>query len=229
LITTLPIFSTMETNKTDTCSTCKKSGEIENNYGLNISEEHKTFLWLWAKTGTSHLKQNMKYFGFNFYMFDGGKRSFLSKGITQQHTCQLFEGHHDYKMLATARNPYSRYVSFYIMAKKDEATIENFDDFLETQIFHHTNFDCVTFHDRIPDYFVRVENLFEDYSKIPFVVKSDYYKSGLLEEFCNKKINKSKFEVDWKDYYNQSMADLVFYNTQNYFEILGYDKNSWKK
>lgn len=178
------------------------------------------------------MKENLKYFDFNFYMFDGRKRTFLSKGITQQHTCQLFEGHHEYKMIASARNPYSRYVSLYKMAQSGgnlKAKIQDFEEFLETQVFHHTNFDCVTFHSRIPDYFIRVENLFEDYSKIPFIIKSDYYKSGLLKEFCNKKINKTKIENDWRDYYNQSKADLVFYNTQNYFEILGYDKNSWKK
>ncbi len=231
MITTLPIFSTMETNKTDTCSTCKKSGEIENNYGLNISEEHKTFLWLWAKTGTSHMKQNLKYFGFNFYMFDGGKRSFLSKGITQQHTCQLFEGHEEYKLMVSARNPYPRYVSAYIMRKFSSKKFaeDSFKVFLEKTLFENVNFDCVTFHSRIPDYFIRVENMFEDYSKVPFIVKTDYYKSGLMEEFCNKKINPSKIDVDWKDYYNQSIADLVFYNSQNYFEILDYDKNSWKK
>ena len=179
------------------------------------------------------MKQNLKYFGFNFYGFDNGKkRKFLTEGITQQHTCQLFEGHEEYKMMVSARNPYSRYVSLYKMIKKLENSfpeIENFEDFLEKQIFEDHNFECVTFHSRIPDYIIRIENLFEDYSKVPFILISDYYKSGIMEEFCKKNLNKSKVDIDWRDYYSQSKADLVFYNSQSYFEIVGYDKNSWKK
>lgn len=215
----------METNKIDTCSTCGKNGEIKNENGINISEKHKTFLWLWSKTGTSHLIKVLQHFDFNFYRFEGKRRIFEKKNILQIHLCELFPGHEEYKMMVTARNPYSRYVSLYKMRNENVT----FQEFLESQVHSKTNFDCVTFIQRKPDYFIRVENMYNDYLKIPFIVQSDYFKTGLLWEFCNKKINESDNTKDWKEYYNQSLADLVYYSCQNYFTFYDYNRNSWKK
>jgi hypothetical protein len=85
------------------------------------------------------------------------------------------------------------------------------------------------FEQRVPDYFIRQEHLFEDYSKIPFIQNSDFYKSGLLKELCETKINHNKNTYDFRDYYDEMTADLVYYNFSKYFDLLGYDKNSWKK
>jgi hypothetical protein len=82
---------------------------------------------------------------------------------------------------------------------------------------------------RVPDYFIRQENTFEDYSKIPFIKNSELYKSGQLKDLCNEKINHNKNSYDFREYYNQNTADLVYYNFSKYFNLLGYDKNSWKK
>jgi hypothetical protein len=77
---------------------------------------------------------------------------------------------------------------------------------------------------------VRVESLYEDYSKIPFIVESDYYKSGELKKMTTQKINVSnKDEFLWKKFYTQEIADIVYYRMLRYFEMFGYDKDSWKK
>lgn len=178
------------------------------------------------------MKKNLKYFDFNFYSIENGKRIFFAKGITQQHVCHFFPGHENYKMMVSARNPYSRWVSWFKMMNKknpQDITKDNFIFFVEKNIFKEVNFNCVSFHTRKPDYYVRVESLFSDYSKIPFIAQSDYYKSGLLQEFCNMKINASSNDVDWRSLFSQSVADLIYFNTQNYFELFEYDKNSWKK
>jgi len=221
----------METNKTDTCNTCVENGNVPSSYGINISERYKVFLWLYHKTGTSHMTKNLKYFDFNFYSIENGKRSFRSKGIFQQHVCEFFPGHEDYKMMVSVRNPYSRWVSWFKMMNKKTpqvVTKNNFTLFVEKNIFNEINYKCVSYHHRKPDYSVRLESLFEDYSKIPFITQSDYYKSGLLKEFCNMKINYSSIDVDWKSLFSQSIADLIYYNTQSYFELFDYDRNSWK-
>lgn len=174
----------------------------------------------------------LKHFDFNFYTFEGTKRIYVTKNVIQLHFCQLFPGHEEYKMMVTARNPYRKYVSLYVSLWLNRMNDENyirFDEFLESQVQSKINFECVTFDKRTPDYFVRLENMYDDYSKIPFVRDSDYFKTGLLWEFCNKKVNESVYEQDWRDYYNQSSADLVYYSSQNYFRFFGYDKNSWKK
>jgi predicted nucleotidyltransferase len=86
------------------------------------------------------------------------------------------------------------------------------------------------FDGRIPDYAVRLENLYEDYSKIPFIVESEYYKSGELKKAITQKVNVSnEDETLWKKFYTQEIADIVYYRMPRYFDLFGYDKNSWKK
>jgi hypothetical protein len=55
--------------------------------------------------------------------------------------------------------------------------------------------------------------------------------SGELEKQCKIKKNEKPeiFKRNWKDYYNQTIADLVYYNFSNYFEFFGYNKDSWKE
>ena len=105
-----------------------------------------------------------------------------------------------------------------------------YENFLEDEFGHVNNcFECTSFHIRKPDYFVRTENMYEDYSKIPFVRNTDFFESGMLKELCEKKINENPYKADWRDCYTQETADLVSYNSQEYFKIFGYDRNSWKK
>ena len=89
--------------------------------------------------------------------------------------------------------------------------------------------ETLNYNERIPDYFIRQENIFEDYLKIPFVKKSEFYRSGQLEDLCNNKINHNENSYDYREYYNQENADLVYYSFSKYFDLLGYEKNSWKK
>jgi hypothetical protein len=86
------------------------------------------------------------------------------------------------------------------------------------------------FSQRVPDYPVRLENLYEDYSKIPFIVESEYYKSGELKKATTQKVNVSNEDENlWKEFYTQETADMVYYRMPRYFDLFGYDKNSWKK
>jgi hypothetical protein len=86
------------------------------------------------------------------------------------------------------------------------------------------------FTERVPDYPVRLENLYEDYSKIPFIVESDYFKSGELKNEVNKKINVSNEDENlWRKFYTQEIADIIYYRMPRYFELFEYEKNSWKQ
>ena len=110
--------------------------------------------------------------------------------------------------------------------------INNFNTYL-TNIFqgeHPINNQNISkYHERTPDYFIKLEQLFEDYSKIPFVRETEFYKSGQLELECSKPKNKSKpYGVSWKELYTPQTADLVYYNMSLIFDLCGYDKNSWK-
>lgn len=223
----------METKLTNTLNTWNENGETDyKDSALNISDRVKTFLWIWNKTGTSHMKTILDYFDFYYYSIIKGERKLLQKTIIQTHDCKFFNGHEDYKFMVSARNPYTRFLSQYRFQNRpinEKLNSEGFQKFLEEHIFDApNNAECTNFHTRLPDYYVRTESLFEDYSKIPFIIETDLYKSGILKTMCEKKVNENPLKNDWRDFFTKEIADLIYYNTQEYFKFFGYDKNSWK-
>lgn len=209
----------------------------ELNSSINVSQKHKIILWLWKKCGTSHMTKIMSNYDFRFYKIVNDTLVVQNGKVVQKHYCNLFKGHENYKILAAVRNPYSRFFSEFTFNRKpeeftyNETNKENF----RLSIYQSTVFsdlisnECVDFFQRIPDYPVRLENLYEDYSKIPFIVESEYFKSGDLKRDLTKKINVSNNDENlWKKFYTQETADIVYYRMPRYFELFGYDKNSWK-
>jgi hypothetical protein len=176
-------------------------------------------------------------FDFNYYEIKNNGLNLLKNGIVQKHYCNLFNGHENYKIISAIRNPYSRFFSEYTFNRAkdeyipDEVNKETFRNFIyQTTVFSEVlNNDCIDFSNRIPEYPVRLESLYEDYSKIPFIVESEYFKSGELKNDVNKKINVSNEDENlWRKFYTQEIADIIYYRMPRYFELFGYDKNSWK-
>ena len=184
------------------------------------------------------MKKVLDEFDFKFYELKNEKLILKNNLIIQDHGCNIFPSHENYKLLAAVRNPYSRFFSEFVAINKIEKiqySEENKNKFL---IYLENTFmtgfrisnNCCDFFDRTPDYPVRLENLFEDYCKIPFIVQSDYYKSGRLEEITKSKINvRNGDEFLWKKFYTQQTADMIYYRMPTYFEMFHYDKNSWKE
>ena len=193
---------------------------------LNIISEYNYIVWLPEKTATNHAFELLKNYNICPHIFRENVLVKLPQTF-YNHTCHLFEGHEKYKLMTTARNPYSWFVSYYLFSGS-ERVYETFYDFVYYAIRNNSS-KKFKYNERIPDYFVRSENLVEDYSKIPFIRDSDFFKSGDLESFCKTKINAAKESYDFRNYYDEMTADLVYYNFSNYFDLLGYDKNSWKK
>lgn len=209
----------------------------ELNSSINVSEKHKIILWLWKKCGTTHMVKILSKYDFKFYKIVNDGLVVKNNQVVQKHYCNLFKGHENYKILAAVRNPYSRFFSEFTFSRTpdefiyNETNKENFRLFVYQSTIYSDliSNECVDFSQRIPDYPVRLENLYEDYSKIPFIVESEYFKSGELERDLTKKINVSnKDENLWKKFYTQEIADIVYYRMPRYFELFGYDKNSWK-
>jgi hypothetical protein len=135
----------------------------------------------------------------------------------------LFLGHEEYKLISTIRNPYSILVSIYTFFKPNE--FNSFEDFIfDYKVKPREN----QMKERVPDYFIRQENLYDDYIKIPFVRDSKLNECGILKELCDRKMNKGPNKRPIKDYYNQETADVVYLNYKEYFDLCGYDKDSWK-
>ena len=193
---------------------------------LNIISEYNYIVWLPEKTATNHAFELLKNYNICPHIFRENVLVKLPQTF-YNHTCHLFEGHEKYKLMTTARNPYSWFVSYYLFSRS-ERVYETFYDFVYYAIRNNSS-KKFKYNERIPDYFVRSENLVEDYSKIPFIRDSDFFKSGDLESFCKTKINAAEESYDFRNYYDEMTADLVYYNFSKYFDLLGYDKNSWKK
>ena len=89
---------------------------------------------------------------------------------------------------------------------------------------------CTCYHERKPDYVIRLEHLYEDWLKLPFVPNHGLNLSGELEKLTKIRLNNSKNDGGdyWKKYYDQVLADLVYYNHPDLFELFGYDKDSWR-
>ena len=155
----------METNVIDTMNTSETNGENEVISYVNISERHKTFLWLWNKTGTSHMKSVLKYFGFVLYAITKDGLIKERDHLEQVHTCSLFPGHENYKMMVSARNPYSRFVSNYrFSVRPKKFNPREFESYTTKSFQQHFHaIECGSFHQRKPDYWVRVEHMYEDY------------------------------------------------------------------
>jgi hypothetical protein len=188
---------------------------------LNVSKKYNYFIWMPAKCGTTHAADIFKNFDKNFI---------------HSHVIELFNGHWSYDLISLQRNPYARYASMFNNLVGHEKSLglnkvrDNFDLYLNSVLQSSgTLKDMLKYHERTPDYFIKLEQLFEDYSKIPFVIETDFYKSGQLKLECSIPKNESQPDsFSWKELYTSQTADLVYYNMSLIFDLCDYDKNSWK-
>lgn len=199
-----------------------------------ISEKEKCFVWFVARTGSNHMVSILKNFDFRHYVsYDGQKPEIFDTLLQSVHNYTFFNGHENYKFMISIRNPYSLEVSAFRMnkIKRDDFKVK-FKEYLDNKYNSTINGykSIIDLRTRIPDYYVRMEHMYEDYCKIPFIVESDYFKSGKLEEQVKIKINLNTFDdTDWREFYDDSTADTVYYNNLRIFDTFGYKKKSYKK
>jgi hypothetical protein len=200
----------------------------------NISEEYKCFTWTPERTGSNHFTDIINRLGFNRAIIENNKIVSYRSIPKHNHFCNFFENHTDYTFIMSTRNPYSMCMSRVGAShmEPNEKTREIIRTRLENNFQSPTHLVgcCNCFYTRVPDYVVRLEHLYEDWTKIPFVKEHPLNLSGELEKLTKVKINNSRNTEDeyWKKYFNQSLADLVYYNFPDSFEFFGYDRNSWK-
>lgn len=197
----------------------------------NLSE--RMFVWTPPKTASHSAATILPKLGFELYTQEGKYLKPSSQEIHNHH-CVFCNGHENFSFITTMRNPYTMIVPlFKVPAEREKWTQNNFESFLD-RLFYGEElpemyFPCYNYSVRLPDYIIKVESMFEDYLKLPFVKQTEYYKSGELEKDCSVKQNSSDYtNFDWKSLYNQNIADMVYYNYAQVFELGGYDKNSWK-
>jgi hypothetical protein len=202
---------------------------------INISEQYKYFTWTPERTGSTHFTNIISKLEFQSADIVDGKIISYKENTRHNHFCTLFENHWDYKFIITTRNPYSMVLSMLGVSYMENLSDVQYEIELRIEHILQNPFDspfcCQCFQNRKPDYFLRLENLYEDWIKIPFVQTHELNISGELKKLTEIRMNEQKNTEDvnyWKKYYNKRIADLVYYNFPNNFELFGYDKDSWK-
>jgi hypothetical protein len=214
---------------------------------ITYSDKEKMILLLPMKTGTMHATFMFNHFDFITEAYDLKTKKVLNKldMVIHHHCMNIPQRYEDYSIICTARNPYSRLVSAYNNSKiinsrtnveVNKPLHENFKNYFSKAIdtgyqsdngfpYGQNNF----LYNQTPKYFLRIESLYYDYIQIPFIRNSKLNKSGLLYELCNKKIHTTPTKrKSLKEHYTQDMADFVYDKFKFYFDLLGYDKDSWK-
>lgn len=186
---------------------------------INISEKYKSFLWIPPRTASTlaSLIFSEEEFGFSFYDINKVK---ISENFVHTHYFNFFQGHEDYEFILTVRNPYSQYLSFIgYRTEKLES--------LEKRFQSKEHYDFINnLKKRLPNYIIRVENIYEDYCNIPCVNKSVINQTGELKKIIDSKPNSLKIKNNFT--FNQSFIDSVYYNNSFLFDTFGYHKDSWK-
>ena len=210
---------------------------------ITYSEKEKMILLLPMKTGTIHATFIFQHFDFITEHYELKTNKVLDKldSVIHHHCMNIPQRYEDYSIICTARNTYSRLVSAYnnsrIITEINKPSDENFKNhFLKKKIdtgYQSDNgfpYGRDSFlYNETPKYFLRVESLYHDYIQIPFIRNSKLNKSGVLYELCNRKIHTTPTKrKPLKEYYTQDMADFVYDKFKSYFDLLGYDKDSWK-
>jgi len=85
------------------------------------------------------------------------------------------------------------------------------------------------FDERIPDYFIRMEHIKEDLSKLDFISESPLWKSNFFDEFIldNPFMNTKPYSFD--EIYTFESAQIVFNYFKKHFFLCDYDPFSFTK
>lgn len=216
---------------------------------FNLSESLGYMLILPPATGSRQAIEIFKNFPFGTFYLSKGKLIYRNPGVTHTHNPYLFPGHEKYKAIMTCKNPYSKWASRFRLHLAGQRMIKSSFDI--KKVFYNTVMDqfysnCSSITkdlgaqfftiEKEISYRIRTENILEDYRSIPFIGGSDFDKSGKLEELLNKNVGKFEkrdfkieFPEDWRDLFNQEIADLIYNLFESHFKYHGYEKDSWKK
>lgn len=135
--------------------------------------------------------------------------------------------HEELSFICTVRNPYHRILSMYQSQVKDPS-VSDFEKFIDERIVKNNNIPLFKFSsffsNRNPDYLIRTENLYDDIIKIPFIRDSDLNSSGVLKNFCDKKINKSYNQLNPDEYLTPNIKEIIHNLSSDHFDLFGYER-----
>ena len=196
-----------------------------------ISEKHKTFVWLPPKCATNFISWVLGYFEFSSVALDTETNQIhkIRPNLSTHfgHSTILPPNHEELLFICAIRHPYHRILSMY-QSHAENPSVENFKKFIDERIvknYHVPMFKFSSFlKDRSPDYLIRTENLCEDILKIPFIRDSDLNSSGVLKNFCDRKINKSYHQLNHEEYLTTDIKEIIYNLSSDHFDLFGYER-----
>ena len=103
---------------------------------------------------------------------------------------------------------------------------------------HKIWIDQIYFHEYLkihkPSYYIKTENIVDDLLYIPEIRNNITEEGKMALEYVKyqdikKEVDDYNNKEDWRDFYTQEIADLVYNELKEQFEMFGYSKDSWKK
>lgn len=198
-----------------------------------ISEKHKAFVWLPPKCATNFISWVLAYFEFSSIQIDTETNKIHTIRLNQYghfgHSTFLPPNHEELSFICAVRNPYHRVLSMFQSQFDGQLTVENFEKFIDERLTYNSrgpifNKFSEILHDRRPNYLIRTENLYEDILKIPFIRDSDLNSSGILKNFCDKKINQSYDQLNPEEYLTPRIKEIIRNLCSDHFDIFGYER-----
>jgi hypothetical protein len=221
---------------------------------MNISHEHKTIWWAPEKTGskvTSHILKNYDFFYRDFTT----ESKFKPLGDPyHSHDIDFPKEYSDYQVICNIRNPYDRILSIFInfsslglVYTKDNLDYyrKRFELFVKL-MFLSPNMTSdveyeptasnlgrflkkVNFSDKVPDIFIKMENLEKDLKSLNFIKNTDLWEKEDFSSFLNKNQFLKKRAFHFSDVYTQTSAKYVYEFFKNHFYLCDYDPFSFTK
>jgi hypothetical protein len=198
-----------------------------------ISEKHKSFVWLPPKCATNFISWVLAYFEFSSIQIDTETNKIHTIRLNQYghfgHSTFLPPNHEELSFICAVRNPYHRVLSMFQSQFDGQLTVENFEKFINERLTFNSrgpifNKFSEILHGRRPNYLIRTENLYEDILKIPFIRDSDLNSSGILKNFCDKKINQSYDHLNPEEYLTPRIKEIIQNLCSDHFDLFGYER-----
>ena len=197
-----------------------------------FSDTLKYFVWTPMKTASSHASFVLSHFDFitvTENLNTGVIINHSSDNVNFGHSIDLPPNHTEMSLICTIRHPYQRVFSLFsrrFMDPNNKPEIIEFENFFHERIETDLEFIKTSnmFDKRVPDYILRSENLLEDYQKIPCIFDSKLNQCGILQDICNRKINKSFGKLDIENYLTSSVKEKIYKMFQSHFELFGYQR-----
>lgn len=185
----------------------------------NISEKYG-YQWIAPeRTGSRKVAEVLSYFGFT----NKGRNIHLGNNHVYTHQVIFDDSVKNYKLICNARNPYAKTLSIFRNLYKTEyrnAGKKEFKRYLLNDLKNGQTLWMVQrpILDRTPDFIIRLEYMFEDLKKIPFVLEK------FSEEQLKSITSHPKPLMEFEEFYDQEMKDIVYHYTSHLFKMWGYEK-----